>query len=55
MCAVRMYIDPSVVQRPGAIINQRRCAARAQLKIHGFIKSLRRMSESEGGFFITTS
>lgn len=40
-----------VVQRTGALFNQRRCAARARHKIRGFVKALRRMSgnESEGG------
>ncbi|KAF5304910.1 hypothetical protein FQR65_LT00794 [Abscondita terminalis] len=34
-------------QRSGGFSNQRRCAARARDKIHGFTRSLRRISESE--------
>uniref|UniRef100_A0A1Y1JUG4 Bromodomain adjacent to zinc finger domain protein 1A n=1 Tax=Photinus pyralis TaxID=7054 RepID=A0A1Y1JUG4_PHOPY len=34
-------------QRSGNISNQRRCAARARDKIHGFARSLRRISETE--------
>ena len=40
-----------VVQRTGKMNGQRRCAAQALYKIHDFAKSLRQLSESDGGFF----
>jgi hypothetical protein len=44
------YANGATVQRTGIANGQRRCAAKALYKIHDFAKSLRQLSESDGGF-----